>query len=77
MPTVYGYLGPCTQFSDTYQFTVYALDLAMLPGVTAVTTLSDEITVVDAHELGFAALLGTSSPVTARIGKIDDSGSGL
>jgi phosphatidylethanolamine-binding protein (PEBP) family uncharacterized protein len=61
-PNVYGYLGPCTQFDDTYQFTVYALDVAMLPGMTAVTTLAEAITVIEAHKLGFAALLGTSSP---------------
>jgi phosphatidylethanolamine-binding protein (PEBP) family uncharacterized protein len=60
MPTVYGYLGPCTQFDDTYQLTVYALDVAMLPGLTAVTTVREAITVIAAHKLGFAALLATA-----------------
>jgi hypothetical protein len=28
---VYGYLGPCTQFDDTHQLMVCALEVAMLP----------------------------------------------
>ena len=61
-PTVFGYLGPCTQYHDTYQITVYAIDVAELPGVTQDTAPADATNIIDAHKLGYAGLLGTSSP---------------
>ncbi len=59
---VFGYLGPCTQFQDTYQITVYAIDVAALPGMTHDTPPGDATSNIDAHKLGYAGLLGTSSP---------------
>jgi phosphatidylethanolamine-binding protein (PEBP) family uncharacterized protein len=59
---VFGYLGPCTQFQDTYQITVYAIDVAALPGMTHDTAPADASNIIDAHKLGYAGLLGTSSP---------------
>ena len=58
----FGYLGPCTQFQDTYQITVYAIDSAALPGMTHDTSPADASYIIDAHKLGYAGLLGTSSP---------------
>jgi Raf kinase inhibitor-like YbhB/YbcL family protein len=47
-----GYLGPCPQahnVAQTYQFTLYALDVATLPGLTATSTPAEAATVVKAH----------------------------
>jgi Raf kinase inhibitor-like YbhB/YbcL family protein len=59
---MFGYLGPCTQFQDTYQITVYAIDVATLPGMTHDTAPGDASYIIDVHKLGYAGLLGTSSP---------------
>jgi len=60
-PTVYGYLGPCTQFDDTYQVTVYALGVGILPGLTAVTHCARGDHRARGAQAGFAVLLGTAS----------------
>jgi hypothetical protein len=47
-----GYLGPCPQahnMAQTYQFTLYALDVATLPGLTATSTPAEAAAVVKAH----------------------------
>jgi len=61
-PGVYGYLGPCSQFQDTYRFSVYALDVAALPGVTDATSIDDAIAALEPHELGSAGLIGGFTP---------------
>ena len=47
-----GYLGPCPQAPNSrqsYKFTLYALDIATLPGLTATSTPAEAATVVKAH----------------------------
>lgn len=50
-----GYLGPCPQAVNSvqsYEFTLYALDVATLPGLTATSTPTQAATVVKAHLVG-------------------------
>jgi phosphatidylethanolamine-binding protein (PEBP) family uncharacterized protein len=60
--TTFGYLGPCTQHHDAYELIVNALDVTDLPGLTTTPTVEQAIQAIDAHKLGFATLVGTSSP---------------
>lgn len=59
-PTV-GYYGPCPPNppAHTYQFAVYALDVAMLPGVSATSTRPETVAALQAHRLAGATLTGT------------------
>lgn len=60
-PTV-GYYGPCPSRPPpvhTYQFAVYALDTATLPGVSAQSTPQEAIAEIQAHRLGSGTLTGT------------------
>jgi Raf kinase inhibitor-like YbhB/YbcL family protein len=59
--TWYGYQGPCPQAAgvQNYQYTVWALDVATLPGVTPDSTSAAAMTAVKAHQLGHASLNGT------------------
>lgn len=61
---VVGYYGPCPQNppAHTYQFAVYALDVAPLPGVSAQSTRPDAVAAIQAHRLATATLTGTFSP---------------
>jgi Raf kinase inhibitor-like YbhB/YbcL family protein len=52
----YGYLGPCPPNLHTYQFVVYALDTASLPGVTASSTRKEVEAALKQHALGSASL---------------------
>jgi Raf kinase inhibitor-like YbhB/YbcL family protein len=52
----YGYLGPCPPSLHTYQFVVYALDTASLPGVTTSSSRDEVSAAVKQHSLGSAAL---------------------
>ncbi|MDQ3335960.1 MAG: YbhB/YbcL family Raf kinase inhibitor-like protein [Myxococcota bacterium] len=56
---VRGYLGPCPPVLHTYEFVVYALDVATLPGVTMNSTRAQLAPVILDHDLGMAALSGT------------------
>ena len=48
----YGYLGPCPVVEfHTYEFRVYAMDVATLPGVTTSSTRAEALAAVEAHEL--------------------------
>jgi Raf kinase inhibitor-like YbhB/YbcL family protein len=61
---VVGYNGPCpgpTPPPHTYEFTLYAVDVAALPGVTSTTSGKNLITTLQAHDLGTAILTGTAS----------------
>jgi Raf kinase inhibitor-like YbhB/YbcL family protein len=57
-----GYVGPCPRAAPAvhmYQFAVYALDVAALPGTSAQTTASQGVTAIQAHQLGKATLTGS------------------
>lgn len=62
-PTV-GYYGPCPPNppAHTYQFAVYSLDVATLPGVSAQSTRPDTVAAVQAHRLASATLTGMFTP---------------
>jgi Raf kinase inhibitor-like YbhB/YbcL family protein len=62
-PTV-GYYGPCPPNppAHMYQFAVYALDVAMLPGVSATSTRPDTVAAIQAHRLASATLTGLFAP---------------
>jgi hypothetical protein len=55
---VRGYLGPCPPVLHTYEFAVYALDVATLPGVDMNTTRNEAETVILAHDIAKATLSG-------------------
>jgi Raf kinase inhibitor-like YbhB/YbcL family protein len=57
--TVRGYLGPCPPTLHTYEFVVYALSVATLPGATMATTRIQAETIIQQNDLGMAALSGT------------------
>ena len=53
----YGYTGPCPgSANQSYTFSVYALDVATLPGVTPDSTSTAANTAVKAHQLAVASL---------------------
>ena len=57
-----GYAGPCPGGNlHTYQFVVYALDVATLPGVDTNSTVTAVETVAKQHALIFASLSGKSN----------------
>jgi len=60
---VVGYNGPCAPFgTNTYEFTLYALDVAMLPEVTMSSTAEEIETQLDAHDLETVKLAIMSMP---------------
>jgi Raf kinase inhibitor-like YbhB/YbcL family protein len=57
-----GYTGPCPgSANQKYEYAVYALDIAMLPGVTVQSTTADVDKAIKAHQLARAALTGGAS----------------
>ena len=58
-----GYSGPCgtNTTPNPYEFKIYALDVATLPGVTSSSARADVLTALDAHDLGTATLTVTST----------------
>ncbi len=54
----FGYAGPCPPAEHVYEFVLYALDVATLPGVTQNVSLADAQTAIKAHSLGTAKLTG-------------------
>ena len=54
----FGYAGPCPSTLHVYEFVLYALDVAALPGVTQNVTLADAETAIKAHSLGTTKLTG-------------------
>lgn len=56
---VRGYLGPCPPALHTYEYRVYALDVATLPGATMNTTRAQAETLIKMHDLTSATLTGT------------------
>lgn len=59
-PTI-GFYGPCPpvgQTAHSYQFAVYALDVATLPGVSAQSSRPDAVAAVQTHRLDSGTLTG-------------------
>jgi Raf kinase inhibitor-like YbhB/YbcL family protein len=57
-----GYVGQCPRAAPPvhmYQFAVYALDTAALPGASAQTTASQAVNAIRAHQRGKATLTGS------------------
>jgi Raf kinase inhibitor-like YbhB/YbcL family protein len=52
----FGYAGPCPPVEHVYEFVLYALDVATLPGVTQNVALADAETAIKAHELASTKL---------------------
>jgi len=57
-----GYLGPCPPSLHTYELDLYALDTASVPGLDTNTTRAQAVTVILAHQVASAALMGTAMP---------------
>jgi len=60
----FGYSGPCPPVNDgahTYEFAIYALDVATLPGATMNTTKEDATLSIETHGFLMATLTGTYS----------------
>jgi Raf kinase inhibitor-like YbhB/YbcL family protein len=59
-----GYYGPCPPNppAHMYQFAVYALDVATLPGVSAQSTRPETVAAVVAHRLNSGTLTGLFAP---------------
>jgi Raf kinase inhibitor-like YbhB/YbcL family protein len=58
----YGYLGPCPNGNlHNYEFSVHALDVAALPGVTTTSMRPDVDMAINAHRLAKGLLNGQSS----------------
>jgi len=58
---VIGFYGPCPPKGDqphSYQFAVYALDVAALPGVSAQSTRPDAVAEIQTHRLDGGTLTG-------------------
>jgi Raf kinase inhibitor-like YbhB/YbcL family protein len=57
-----GYTGPCPgSANQKYEYAVYALDIATLPGVTVQSTTADVDKAIKAHQLARATLTGGAS----------------
>lgn len=54
----FGYAGPCPTTEHVYEFVLYALDVATLPGATQAITLADAETAIKMHSLGTTKLTG-------------------
>jgi phosphatidylethanolamine-binding protein (PEBP) family uncharacterized protein len=57
-----GYLGPCPGSTHTYQFALFALDVATLPGTDEGTTRAEAVPLINEHSLGSTTLSGTFTP---------------
>jgi Raf kinase inhibitor-like YbhB/YbcL family protein len=60
-PSVTGYLGPCPppgQGTRTYDITLYALDVAQLPGASPMTTRLQALGLIAMHTLATTRLVG-------------------
>jgi Raf kinase inhibitor-like YbhB/YbcL family protein len=57
---VYGYFGPCSPGVNTYEFTIYALPMATLPGVDQNSTKQEVAALLVAEAIGSTILTGKS-----------------
>jgi Raf kinase inhibitor-like YbhB/YbcL family protein len=60
--TTRGYRGPCPGKEHTYQFSVYALDVAAPAGLGMASTRDEVIAGLDGHVLAVGRLTGTYDP---------------
>jgi Raf kinase inhibitor-like YbhB/YbcL family protein len=60
-PTI-GYYGPCPPAEHSYHFTLYALDVATLPGTSAQTSAADAIAAIATHQIASTELVGKFKP---------------
>lgn len=58
----FGYLGPCPPNEHTYEFAVFALDVATLPNVTTASTRAQVKAEILDHDLATTTLTGTYAP---------------
>ena len=61
-PGITGYFGPCPSTGHLYQFIVYALDVAMLPGVSASSSRAEAVAAIQPRRLDSGALTGEFAP---------------
>ena len=57
-----GYYGPCPPTAHIYQFAIYALDVAPLPGASASTTRPMAVGEIQTHRLDSGAMTAAFSP---------------
>jgi len=60
--TTHGYVGPCPPSVHSYEFTLYALDVGVLPGVTMTSKSSAVVPTIMQHAVGMTTLSGTFTP---------------
>lgn len=60
--STFGYRGPCPPNTHTYEFAVFALDVATLPNVTTASSRMQVKAEILNHDLGSATLTGTYTP---------------
>jgi Raf kinase inhibitor-like YbhB/YbcL family protein len=61
-PGIIGYFGPCPTTGHLYQFIVYALDVAMPPGVSASSSRAEAVAAIQPHRLDNGGLTGQFAP---------------
>ena len=57
-----GYFGPCPGTQHTYRFTVYAIDVATLPGIDTASSGDAVQAAILLNDLASATLTGTYAP---------------
>ena len=57
-----GYAGPCPGSAHTYEFIVYALDIATLPGTDNTSTANEIASILGDHTLATTRLTATYTP---------------
>jgi Raf kinase inhibitor-like YbhB/YbcL family protein len=57
-----GYFGPCGQTENPYEFELYAISVAALPGVTSASDRAAVQTAIDANSLGSVSIIAMSGP---------------
>jgi phosphatidylethanolamine-binding protein (PEBP) family uncharacterized protein len=57
-----GYRGPCPGSTHTYEFAIYALDIAALPNLNMNSSVEDATVQALMHDLGVAKLTGMYTP---------------
>ena len=60
--TTHGYMGPCPPSVHSYEFTLYALDVGVLPGATMTTKVADALPTIMQHAVGMTTLSGSFTP---------------
>lgn len=58
----FGYSGPCPPQTHTYEFKIYALDVATLPGMTMNSTIAQVEAAALDHDLGSTTLTVLGDP---------------